>query len=132
MSNKTFIADINAWAEKSEREWLRLARQSIDDTVRIAQTPIAKGGFMPVDTGTLRNSLIVELNGTQVAAGGDSYTLGIAGLKLGDVLSVAWTADYAIPRHYMNPAFGQGPGLWRDKAAVQWQDIVRKNARAGT
>ena len=128
-NNRKFIADVNRWADLSADKMLRVAKQSTDDVVRIAQTPVAKGGMMPVDTSTLRNSLVVELNGAQVGAGADSYTLGIAGLQLGDAVTVAWTAEYAIPRHYKPPSFGQGGGMWRDSAAAQWQNIVSANVR---
>jgi hypothetical protein len=126
--NRKFIADVNRWGNLTADKMLRVAKQSTDDVVRIAQRTVADGGLMPVDTGTLRNSLVVELNGAKVGEGANSYTLGIAGLELGDVLTVAWTADYAVPRHYM-VGVGQGGGLWRDNAAGQWQNVVAGNAR---
>ncbi len=129
MSNKQFMASISQWQGKTAKQMLAIAKQSTDDVIRIAQTPVSKGGLMPVDTSTLRNSLVAELNGAQVGEGADSYTLGIAGLQLGDVVTVAWTASYSIARHYKPPSFGQGGGYWRDNAAAQWQNIVRKNAR---
>lgn len=127
--NSKFIADVERFADKTADQMLRVARQSIQDTVRIAQTTVAQGGDMPVDTGFLRNSLVTEVRGTQVGAGADSYTLGLSALQLGDPFQVAWTAEYAIPRHYM-VGVGQGGGLWRDKAAQRWSGIVAKNARA--
>jgi hypothetical protein len=127
-NNRKFIADVSRFADKTADQMLLVARQSIDDVVRIAQTPVAKGGNMPVDTGFLRNSLVTELRGAKVGEGADSYTLGLSALKLGDPFNVAWTADYAIPRHYM-VGVGQGGGLWRDNAAQQWGRIVEQNAR---
>ena len=128
-NNRKFIADVSRFADKTADQMLRVARQSIDDTVRIAQTTVAQGGNMPVDTGFLRNSLVTEVRGAKVAEGADSYTLGLSALKLGDDFAVAWTADYAVPRHYL-VGVGQGGGLWRDSAAQQWQSIVARNARA--
>jgi hypothetical protein len=107
---------------------LNVAKESLQDVIRDAQTPVGAGGQMPVDTGFLRNSLTVEVRGSQVAEGGDSFTLGIAQLNLGDPISFAWTAQYAIPRHYA-VGVGQGGGLWRDAAAVKWSTIVEKNAK---
>ena len=127
--NSKFIADVERFGKLTADKMLRVAKQSADDVVRLAQTPVAKGGDLPVDTGVLRNSLVTEVNRREVAAGADSFVLGIAQLKLGDVFSVAWTADYAIPRHYM-VGVGQGGGLWRDKAAARWSTIVDRNARA--
>lgn len=129
MSNRQFIADIDRYVGLTEKKLLAVAKQATDDTVRIAQNPVGKGGPMPIDTGTLRNSLVTELNGAKVGEGADSFTLGIAGLELGDVVTVAWTADYARARHYKPPTFGQGGGMWRDIAADRWQDTVRTVAR---
>jgi hypothetical protein len=125
--NRKFVADVSKFADKTADQMLKVARQSIQDTVRIAQRTVADGGDMPVDTGFLRNSLVTELRGAQVAEGGDSYVLGLSSLELGDPFQVAWTAEYAIPRHYM-VGVGQGGGLWRDKAAQQWSRLVAQNA----
>lgn len=124
--NRQFIADVSAWADKTKEEMLRIAKQSIQDVVRHAQTPVAQGGDMPVDTGFLRNSLEVETRGVTLE-GADSYILGLSTLELGDPFNVAWTAEYAIPRHYM-VGTSNGGGLWRDKAAQRWEGIVQANA----
>ena len=126
--NRKFIADVSAFADKTADQMLRVAKQSIQDTVRSAQVPVAQGGDMPVDLGVLRNSLVTEVRGAAVGEGANSYTLGISALQLGDPFRVAWTADYAIPRHYMI-GVGQGGGLWRDKAAQKFSGFVAKNAR---
>lgn len=127
--NRKFIADVSKFADKTKGQMLRVARQSIQDTVRSAQVTVAQGGDMPVDTGFLRNSLVTEVRGSQVGEGADSYVLGLSALQLGDAFQVAWTAEYAIPRHYM-VGVGQGGGLWRDKAAQRWSGFVERNARA--
>ena len=124
--NRKFIADTEAFVGKTKDQMLRVAKQSIQDTVRIAQTTGAQGGNMPVDTGFLRNSLVTELRGARVGTGADSYILGIAGLRLGDAFQVGWSAEYAIARHYLVNSNG---GLFRDLAAQQWQRIVASNAR---
>lgn len=126
--NRKFIADVEQFAKLTSEDLLRVARQSMQDTVRDAQTPVAQGGSMPVDSGFLRNSLVTEVNARPVSEGADSFLLGISQLELGDTLSVAWTADYAVPRHYA-VGVGQGGGLWRDMAAQKWEMTVRKNAR---
>ena len=125
--NAKFMADVSRFADLSADKMLRVAKQSAQDVINIAQTPVAKGGQLPVDTGFLRNSLVTSLDGRQVAEGADSFILGIAGMELGDTIRFAWTAEYAIARHYA-VGVGQGGGLWRDHAANQWQTIVRKNA----
>lgn len=126
--NRKFIADVEAFANRTKEQMLRVARQSIQDVVRQAQTPVAQGGDMPVDTGFLRNSLITEVRGTQAGKGSDSFVLGLAVMQLGDPFQVAWTAEYAVPRHYM-VGTSKGGGLWRDKAAQKWSSYVDKNVR---
>jgi hypothetical protein len=126
-NNRKFVADVSAFADKTADQMLRVAKQSIQDTIRIAQRTVADGGDMPVDTGFLRNELVTELRGAEVGKGSDSYILGISSLQLGDPFQVAWAAEYAIPRHYM-VGVGQGGGLWRDKAAQQWSRLVAQNA----
>lgn len=137
-NNRQFIADVEKFRTLTKDKMLRVAKQSIQDTIRIAQTTGAKGGDMPVDTSFLRNSLVVELNSAEKArsnpeagedssTGLDSVVLGLSSLQLGDIMSVSWVAKYAVKRHYLVNANG---GLWRDKAAQQWQRIVEKNAKA--
>lgn len=126
--NRKFIADVEAFADKTAKQMLRVAKQSLQDTVRYAQRTVADGGDMPVDTGFLRNSLVTEVRGATVGEGADSYVLGLSALQLGDPFAVVWTADYAVPRHYM-VGVGQGGGLWRDKAAQKWSGFVADNAR---
>ena len=128
MARYTF-AEFGDWAEKTEDKMLRVARQSIQDVVSIAQTPVAKGGPMPVDTSVLRNSLASDLNGAELAKGPDSFVLVVAEFRLGDVAKFSWTAEYARPRHYMVDV-GQGGGMWRDIAAAQFPEIVKKNIEA--
>jgi hypothetical protein len=127
MSNKVFVADVEGFANLTVDKMMRVARQSIDDTLRAAQTPVSKGGDMPVDTGALRNSLVSRISTGMPSAGADSFTVVIAQLKPGDIINFAWTAEYAVPRHYAI-GVGQGGGLWRDKAVQNWQAVVRKNA----
>lgn len=126
---RSFQAQIRDWNKKTLDQQKRVLQQSLNDVLDIAQTPVAKGGNMPVDTGFLRNSLVSELNGAQIAKGPDNYTLAIAQMDAGDYARFGWAAAYARVRHYKPQSFGQGGGYWRDHAAAQWQDIVRRNAR---
>lgn len=124
--NAKFIADVAAFADKTAEQMLRVAKQSIQDVVKQAQTPVAQGGSLPIDTGFLRNSLVTTVRGATAGEGENSYVLGISSLQLGDPFQVAWVADYAISRHYM--VGGKG-SLWRDKAAQRWSGYVENNAR---
>ena len=126
--NAKFSADVKRWGDRSLDKLLRVAKQSTQDVTRIAQTTVAQGGNMPVDTGFLRNSVVSSINGGGGTDGDAGITLTIAQLQIGDVLAVEWSAEYAAARHYM-VSTKKGGGLWRDLAAQQWQTIVAKNAR---
>ena len=43
--NKKFIADVQAFKDKTMEKMLRVAKQSIQDTIQTAQTPEAPGGY---------------------------------------------------------------------------------------
>lgn len=129
--NRKFVADVKRFADKTEKQMIDVFSRSFTEVLRIAQTPVAKGGDMPVDLGFLRNSLAIEINGREVAKGGDVFTLALSSFDIGDIVSASWgdeNVGYAVPRHYM-VGVGQGGGLWRDKAAQQWSRIVADNAR---
>jgi hypothetical protein len=125
MSGK-FTAQINAWSEKAKRNMALVVKQSAQDVFEIAQTPVAKGGNMPVDTGFLRNSLISGLNGNGSFEGADSYVLAIAEMEMGDVMIGGWTAAYAVHQEYGTTSMAGR--FYMRGAAQQWQGIVARNA----
>jgi hypothetical protein len=127
---KTFAAQLQDFENLTEDKMRRVLRQSVQDVIQDAQTPVSQGGSMPVLDGFLRNSLATELNGSGVAQGADSFILTIAQMEPGDMLRAGWTAEYARARHYRPEDYGQGGGMWRDKAAAKWQDTVARNAKA--
>ena len=122
----TFTAQIKAFTDRAKEKMETVVKQSAQEVYSIAQTPKARGGRMPVDTGFLRNSLVAELNGSTVSGGADAYTLAVAGMELGDTVFAGWTAEYA--RH-MEYGTSKTPGnFYMLSAAQQWQAIVKRNA----
>ena len=49
-----FSDAVKEFSEKSKKRVLAVSRAAIQDVINEAQTPVAKGGKMPVDTGFLR------------------------------------------------------------------------------
>ena len=101
------------------------------------QTPQAKGGNMPVDTGFLRNSLVTEIEGGSVVArpgtdaeggDGDSYVLGIAGAEFGRDIQFGYTAVYARAQEYGTYAPAGTPKAFVSNAARKWRGYVRQAA----
>lgn len=131
----SFTAQIDAIILKNKTACDLLIRQSVNDVIDDAQTPRAKGGSMPVDTGFLRNTGDLGLNG--IPSGPDrpaadaepgSYEWNdgkvvatLAGAEAGDTLFWSWSAIYA---NRMNNMYG-----FLDKAVQKWPQIVAKRCR---
>lgn len=130
-----FGAEIKAYVDKTKAGMRDVMRESIQDVLDIAQTPVAKGGRMPVDTGNLRNSLVSGLNGSFGASGADGYVLTLAGMELGDEARFGWTAPYALRMELgftgmdsLGRKYQQGGRHFVGTAAAQWPSIVARNA----
>jgi len=117
------LADMDKWIRRSQVRIDAVVKQSAQDLVNTAQTPRAKGGNMPVDTGFLRNSGMASLTGMPSGTGSteSQVTLTIYRAKPGDTIYFGWTANYA---KYMERRYA-----FMRLAAQQWQDIVNRNAR---
>jgi hypothetical protein len=136
----TFSAKVSAWAAKSKDRMVAVRNTAVERVVEIAQTPIAAGGALPVDTGFLRASLqattgaaVPAKRGKPGQGGAFSYdpgdlTLVLAGATLDDVITIAWTADYA--RHVEYGARGRPGRAFMRLAAQQWPRAVSE-ASAG-
>lgn len=131
----SFQAQVEKWANQTTRDLELIFKESAQEVFSKAQTPVAQGGNMPKETGFLQNSFVSALNGTTSLKGPDSYVLAIAGAKLGDVVFGGWTAEYAPRIEFgfsgqdsLGRTYNQdGRGFVR-KAAMQWQQIVQRNA----
>lgn len=139
MPQGKFSADVGAWARKSKKRMLIVFQQSVQDVTDRMQTPVAKGGNLPVDTGFLRASLRgsigtpvtgylmkdpLKKHYTLVSA---QYTLTINKAKLGDTIYLVYLANYAWYQEYGTQRMA-GRGFVR-LAAQQWQSIVADNVR---
>lgn len=119
MSDK-FEITVKNWAERTKEDLLDVFRYSVAKVAEEAQTPKAKGGKMPVDTGFLRKSGIAEINeipkgetrgrsrrstddpnsplpeyATDDSAVSGPINTVLAKIKMGDIFYFGWTARYA-------------------------------------
>lgn len=128
----TFAAQVSKFVRQSEGRMNAVVAESAQRVIEVAQTPQAKGGRMPVDTGFLRNTGRVEINaipsGPSRADDGNtgefdagSLTLTLAGVRPGDTISFGWSAIYA---RRMEERYG-----FVEAAAMQWTSIVEQVAR---
>lgn len=132
--SKTFAADLAAFRDKTKAQMQAVLSASVQDVLEEAQKPVAQGGRMPVDTGFLRNSLVCELNGSQIGTGATSYTLAAAGMEPGDIARFGWTAAYSlrvelgfVGEDSLGRTFNQQGRHFVEGAAAQWPQIVAKN-----
>lgn len=127
-----FSAQVDAWVAASKERTTAVFRESVQRTVTRMQTPVAKGGNLPVDTGYLRASLLgstssmpsMRESATQEA---DAIVLAIAGLDLGQTFYAGYTANYA--RHQEYGIRGRDGRRFVGLAADRWQTTVAEVVR---
>ena len=128
---KSFQVQVDDWIRASTERLEAVVKQSASDVIEDMQTPVAKGGNMPVDTGFLRNSLVVSIgaphtgvrfNEAGTAGVAQPYEMAIAGYEAGDTLYGVYTANYASYVHY--GVNGRPGRLFIDLAAQKWPQIV--------
>jgi len=119
-------ATLDQWVRRNRKFLDNVVRMSTQELIDIAQTPKAKGGRMPVDTGFLRNSLHSSITGGAGHQGPASHVLAVASMKGGDAAWFEWTAEYA--RYVNDGARGRAGEHFVEGAADQWQGIVRRAA----
>jgi len=117
---------IDQWVRKTEARLDAVWKTAAQDIAREVQTPRAKGGKMPVDTGYLRNSFAADVNSTPAGNGNSPYSAGpisivINRAKIGDRVVFGWNAQYSI---YMEARYS-----FLRSAAQNWQQIVDKSAQ---
>lgn len=110
MAQGQFTAAVGEWARDVKGAMLAIKNETIERIVEIAQTPVAKGGNMPVDTGFLRSSIAYAVGSAagfpprakpdNAAPGSFAYAPGsislvLVGAELGDPIEVVYTANYA-------------------------------------
>lgn len=125
-----FVATVDDFIRKSNARMLAVAQTAIQSVIDDAQTPVAKGGRMRIDTGFLRASGQASLNGFPTGpdikppnAGPNTFayqdqsaTLVLAQMGLGDSFFWGWTANYAKYR--------EAHDAFLDLAVQRWQEYV--------
>lgn len=103
---RSLVGDLDEIFELTDERLTALVRQTTQDMVNGANTAIAKGGRMRVDTGFLRASGKMSLTGVPSGmtrgSSDKKYRLrestvitSLANFKLGQSIYYGWTADYA-------------------------------------
>jgi len=113
-NTQTFTAPIDDWVKATKKRLFAVRNMSIEKVINAAQLPVGKGGRMRVDTGFLRASGQMSLNGlpSGPVRGDDAATkfqyddgarvtpvaLVLARASLGTDIYWGWTANYARAR----------------------------------
>ena len=124
---KSFSAQVDDWIAKSERLSMAVLQQATQAVINEANTPVAKGGRMRVDTGFLRNSLKAKIGSMPSGASSPGnwsdaeVVLTLTRLQPGQVFYAGWLANYARPREHYD-------GFLR-MAVQKWQEQVDAAAR---
>lgn len=147
MTNRSFAASIASFRDLTKTQMQAVLSESIQDVMDEAQTPVANGGRMPVDDGHLINSVVTELNGTQIgttalaedlsgSASGANIALLVAGIEPGDTARIGWAAAHAMRQHEgfvgedsLGRTYNQQGKHWVDGAAANWPAHIEKNAK---
>lgn len=128
-----FSGQIDEWVMQTQQRMTAVLRESARRVIEEMQTPVNEGGNMPIDTGFLRASLVVVINGEPPPANrvsdGQRYmynaasvVLEIAKFNAGDRLVAAYTADYA--RHVEYGSNGRAGRGFTRLASQNWGQIV--------
>lgn len=137
---KKFSAQIQDFANLTEKQMIAVVVDSVQDVLEAAQTPqvgITKGatsfvvGKIPVAEGDLIQSLEVGYNGAYQATAG-AVSLSAAGFSLGDTINARWTAEHALPMELGFTTRNGGSVAGRHFVgynAAKWPEFVRANAQ---
>lgn len=125
---KQFSADVGAWVAMSKARMTAVFRESTQRVGEEANTTVHEGGKLPIDTGFLRSSYAVSMNGMPLGLGeppsrdatyrfdSGAVDLVINNAEIGDTIFGGWTARYARVQEERN-------GFQRS-AAQRWPQIV--------
>ncbi|WP_019170669.1 hypothetical protein [Pseudaminobacter salicylatoxidans] len=130
-----FSGQIDEWVLATEKRLTAVLRESTRRVIEVMQTPVNEGGNMPIDTGFLRASLVVVVNGDPPPArrisdgqkhmyNASAIVLEIAKFNAGDRLVAGYTADYA--RHVEYGTNGHAGRAFTRLASQQWGRIVQE------
>lgn len=126
------------WAAMSSQGLTALLRNSVQELAEVASATIPNGGRVPVKTGNLARSVVVDTKPPQtinVLATQQSFSLGVANIKPGDTVFVGWQAAYSKRINYgfvgadsLGRVYNQQGHGFAEAAAAQWPSIVARQA----
>lgn len=129
--------DPSLWAGDKEALLTALFRGSVQELAKEASRTVNEGGRVPVKTGNLSRSVVVDNKPPKNIEGlatGD-YSLGIANIKPGDTVYLGWQAKYARRQNYgfvgtdsLGRNYNQAGFGFAEATAAKWPGIVQAQA----
>jgi len=138
MAQGSFSATVGGWVAEKKGRMVAVRREAAQRTIEIMQTPVAKGGNMPVKSGFLRASLKATIGFTDFTTSDNPNPTGayaydaaqvsliIAKAELNDPIVAVYTAAYANVANYGGQ--NREARLFVDLAAQRWPQIVAEVA----
>lgn len=130
--------DPTAWAGSGSALLTALLRNSVQALAVEASKTVNEGGRVPVKTGNLSRSVVVDTKPPQiidVLATKQDFSLGIANIKPGDTIYIGWTAAYSHRQNYgfvgedsLGRTYNQSGFGFAEAAAAKWPAIVQAEA----
>lgn len=136
MSNSEFTTVVSNFVADTEAKGLAIIKTATKAVIKEAQTPVAKGGKMRVDTGFLRSSGVAMIG--QIPSGptkgrdrqpgeigplseyavkedspGQNVDLALINLKAGETYYFGWTARYAKHREARDAFLASAVQKWQ-------------------
>ena len=129
--------DPSAWSGVTGENLTALLRNSVQALAKEASTTIPNGGRVPVKTGNLARSVVVDNQPPKIIEGvakGD-YSLGIAAIVPGQTVFIGWQAAYSRRLNYgfvgadsLGRVYNQSGFGFAEATAAKWPAIVQAQA----
>lgn len=128
----------STWAASGQALLTALLRNSVQALAKEASLTVNEGGRVPVKTGNLSRSVVVDNKPPTVIEGlatGD-YSLGIAAIVPGEPIFIGWQAKYARRQNYgfvgtdsLGRTYNQAGFGFAEATAAKWPAILADEAR---
>ena len=127
----------SVWADKTEAGLTALFKNCVQDLAQEAAKTIPNGGRLPVLTGNLSRSVVIDNKPPTIKEGDASgnITSGIAAIKMGETTYLGWQAVYSRRQNYgfvgadsLGRVYNQAGYGFAEATAAMWPDIVIRQA----
>lgn len=134
----SFTAQIQNFAERSEKFWLAVFKRAVELLADELQKGVQNGGRLPWDTGNMARSLAAAVNGSVNTSTANPPPAGDVGAKvallsIGDAITLGYQAIYARRQNYgfvgqdsRGRNYNQQGAHFVEHAASLWPQMVRQ------